>query len=354
MNKKYMMKKDKTSKNYSIYVLCLSILLIIMLTGCSLAKEELQQLESGNKLCGVFVTFEDELKDYMMQEGDTLYYDEKKLVRADGSIKFLTEKEMKLFSGDSFEVDGVIQKDGKYRFGNIQGDYLACRLELQSGGDDEEYYSSSFVSSGDIYNVKSYSNSSEEEEKSMMEGTIGVSSKYKGAVRMNPVYERADGSIYTSIPGSAAMMISEEFGGGSISKTITESYESKFTGLKQNKVKNENKKKTFSFTVSVEQKDYLESAIVRQFNKNNEMIKSSEIELNLQEQYIKLEQQTSYVIIEEKFVDVNDKEYIKRTTYDCDKVNFIEDNGLNNYGTHVFYSTDSKNMIKLLSLNFVR
>lgn len=330
----------------------------ICFSGCSLANPALQNM-NGEQLIGVFVTFEEDLKDYIMQDGDTLYYEEKKLVRADGSVKKLTDKEINRFDKGS-TIEGIKQKDGTYDFENIKGYcVLYTKRTVEENGKAESYMETHC--SEDVYDVKistaanefSENNKSRSEVKNEVEATIGVNAKANTRVRLNKIYQRNDGTVYTNIPDSDILCINPvsdpSSGLGNSGISISESYEDHMTGTG---ISAQSTKQTKNFKINVEQMDFLQSAEVRQMDKNHQLIKVSDINFSPKDQVLNLEKNTDYVIIEEQFKDVKENTYSKRTVYDCGKIGMTGEDGYENFKSHTFKKLDENGRVHLVNLSF--
>lgn len=384
--------ENNIRKSLGIFIFAI-LLITVSFTGCNLADKGLQDIKNGDKLIGIFVTFEEDLKDYTMQVGDTLYYEDKKLERADGTIKELTDEEFEAFKNNSTIIEGKRQKDSTYKFEELPGYYMGYseRIENDNG---QAYPCTSSHCSSDIYNIHLMSSSRMEHEPNRkeffkggflnnnnmelknivldnsgdgelenilepkivedsikIEGTIGISSTREAQIRVNSVYQRKDGSVYTILPGSACLDIEADSAGGSISTDISESYQRNITGTG---FSNESIKRSFAFKVTVEQFDFLKSANVRQMDKNNQLVKSTEVDLTKKEQELKLDKSTDYVIIDEHCIDITGKTYTQRTAYDCSRIGDIHENGHTEYVSHTFYKTEKNGKIGLVILSFKR
>lgn len=352
---------NRAVKNSGAFVL---IMLIISacLSGCNLANPELQNIKNGEQLIGVFVTFEEDLKDYIMQDGDTLYYQEKKLVRADGSVIKLTDEEIKNIDkfNDGFTAEGIKQKDGTYKFENIKGYcVLHTRRTVEENGKTESYMETHC--SEDVYDVKistaanefSENNKSRSEVNHEVEATIGVNAKANTRVRLNKIYQRNDGSVYTNIPDSDILCINPvsdpSSGLGNSGISISEGYEDHLTGTG---ISAQSSKQTKTFKINLEQMDFLQSAEVRQMDKNHQLIKVSDINFSQKNQVLNLEKNTDYVIIEEQFKDVKENTYSKRTVYDCGKIGMTGEDGYENFKSHTFKKLDENGRVHLVNLSF--
>ncbi len=348
----------KVIRNSGAFALVMCIMSICF-SGCSLANPALQNIKNGDQLIGVFVTFEEDLKDYIMQDGDTLYYEEKKLVRADESVKKLTDKEIKSFDKGS-TIEGIKQKDGTYDFENIKGYcVLYTKRTVEENGKTESYMETHC--SEDVYDVKistaanefSENNKSRSEVKNEVEATIGVNAKANTRVRINDIYQRNDGSVYTNIPGSAILNIEPasdpDSGLGNNGISISESYEDYMTGTG---ISAQSTKQTKTFKINLEQMDFLKSAEVRQMDKNHQLIKVLDINFSQRDQVLNLEKNTDYVIVEEHFIDAMSNTYSKRTVYDCGKIGITGNDGYENFQSHIFKKLDEKGRVYLLNLSF--
>ncbi len=334
----------------------ISFVMLVGLSGCGLANPALQDLKNGDKLIGIFVAFEEDLKDYEMQNGDTLYYQEKKLVRADKSVEKLTDKEIQGFN-NGFIVEGKRQENDCYTFDNIDGYYMGY-TERNFEEDGENYSGMDSHFSDGIYDthIDSEAKGSEgddriEEEIHSLQGTIGISSKKEGELAINNVYERADGSIYTKIPSSNVLIVNPDSGGGVQTMSVSESYAANLTGTG---LSSKEKKKTSRFSISIEQVNELKSAVIREMDKDHGLIKIVNVDLTKKDQRLQLDGKTEYVIVEEHFLDRSGKPYSKRTAYDCAQIGEADASGNETVGAHTFYRTKRNGRIALVDVNFVR
>lgn len=350
----------KVIRNSGVFALMICIMSICF-SGCSLANSALQNIKNGDQLIGVFVTFEEDLKDYIMQDGDTLYYEKKKLVRADGSVRKLTDEEIKRFDNRA-TIEGIKQNDGTYNFENIKGYCVLYTKRIAEENGKTESYMETHCSE-DVYDVKistaanefSENKKSRSEVNNAVEATIGVNSKANTRVRVNKIYQRNDGSVYTNIPSSDILCISPvsdpNSGVGNSGISISESYEDYLTGTG---ISAQSKKETKTFKISIEQMDFLQSAEVRQMDKNHQLIKVLGIHFSQKDQTLKLEENTDYIIIEEHFTNAKGNEYSKRTAYDCAQIGETGDDGYEHFQSHTFKKLDENGKLHLFNLALER
>ena len=206
-----------------------------------------------------------------------------------------------------------------------------------------------FVNSKGIYDCKSNYSITDDEDAMTIEGTVGVPSGFSGAVSVNNVYRRPDGSVYMTPHDSAAIWIdAENESGGSLTKTMAQNVEYKSSG--GNKTK-EVAKEEVTFTVNLEIVDFLESAAIKEMSRNDSLVKTTQIDINNVKEKFVLDKSTAYVIVEEVCQDRNDEIQMKRFLYDCEKI--VSDND-EDLVSHDFYCTDDEGKIVIRNLSFIR
>ncbi|WP_312093963.1 hypothetical protein [Aminipila sp.] len=332
-----------------------AFILAALLSGCSLANPELQDIKKGDQLVGVFVTLAEDLKDYEMQSGDTLYYQEKRLVRADGSVRKLTDEEIECFN-NGFTVEAIKQQDGSYKFDEINGSYL-----IYTGVTKKDNVYMEEQHSENIYDIKpavssnewSEGNKTRWENSITLEATMAVNAKEELQVRLNKVYQRSDGSIYTVVPNSPTLCIApvseQALNSGSHGLSISESYEDSVKGTG---ISDKVNKETRNFKINIAQMDYLESAIAVQMDKSHHQVQVTAVDLTKKKQSLRLNEKTAYIIIEEHYMDIQGNPYNKRTVYD--NVAIDEDDGEEDPVSHTFYRTKDTGRIELITLSFMQ
>lgn len=353
--------------NIKRIVLVLLILTLPILTsGCRLANTE-KNLANDEKLIGVLVVFDEDLKGYEMMDGDTLYNQEKKLVRKDGTTKYLTDEEMKRLTGGS-EIIGVKQKNGTYKFGDIDGYYMGYTQKIT-----KEYnapcIASGTMSSDDIYDMHVAHNSNSNvdftqtfkrneepqmkekitEQSVTVEGTIPVNCFKNRTVELIRVHQRSNGEVYINVPAGPSLSLqAADAGSGMSGISISEDYQS---SMKSMGLLAENAKESITYKVNFNPVNTLQSAKAIEMNQNNQVVKSTDIKFSSRQLNLKLDQKTDYVIIEETFADRAGNTYQKRTAYDCEQISGEE---WRNGNIHTFDKTMENGKVQRIILTFVR
>lgn len=364
------MNKNSCSKqfykiNIERTVLVLMVLaLSIFTSGCRLANTE-KNLAEDEKLIGVLVVFDEDLKSYEMMDGDTLYNQEKKLVRSDGTTKYLTDEEMKRLTEGS-EIVGVKQKNGTYRFGDIKGYYVGYHQDVTKSKDNTPCIAYSTQTSSDVYDehvslnsnaTMDYSETVSENEEPEFEvntteqsvtvdGTIPVSSTKERIVKLISVHQRHNGEVYIDLPAGPSLHLDPSNDMAGLSRS--EKYES---SMKSMGLLDQSAKESITFNIYFKTVDRLQSAKAIEMGQDNQVIRATEINFNARQLNLKLDQKTDYVIIEETFVDRAGNTYQKRTAYDCEQISGDE---RRNGNTHTFNKTMENGKVQLIILTLER
>ena len=167
---------------------------------------------------------------------------------------------------------------------------------------------------------------------------------------MNPIYKRSDGSVYLLLawePGVYFNTFANEE--GRFSQTINETYESKEMSGFLNKIETI----TVEFKINLETKEVLNSAVIKQFNKENQIIKAENAIID-SDSVLNLEDDTAYVIIEENTMDYDGKTKINRFIYDCENIGETDKYGMIESKYHNFYYCKESGRVNLNTVELVR
>ena len=298
--------------NKKILSLVLVIGSVINLSGCQLAKEDSQYKEVEN-LCGTFITYELDGKEYNFDDEDKKYY-------------------------GTFDEDIFDEGLDKYNFGDLNGYTILLHEKGEGKNKTKETVSDNvFQNIHFSLNVNTEENSKEiittedtetvpepdinvTSEENKIEATIYVTSKFKGIIQLNPIIKEGK-KYYTVRDGSSIHVDGENEG---ISSTSASS----------NSTTNDNSKsktEKFTYTVSVEPVDELKSIKIKEISSNDTVINTKDIIHENNDYKFKIGKNTAYIIVEEICIDKNGKEITKRTIYDRYKINNEETNHLCNY-----------------------
>lgn len=151
------------------------------LSGCALAKEELQDAAAnGDEVLGVLVTVgEQEIEKQDSLEGQTF-----------SSMEELQEALMR-----PTIAEGVQNEDGTFCFDGVEGAFLGVLIEEEDG-----VPSTHFVQDGNIFSeVKSNCAVTDEGTTYQQEATVKATPKMCDPIYVNPVYRRGNGSVYVEL-----------------------------------------------------------------------------------------------------------------------------------------------------------
>lgn len=279
--------------------LYLSIILMLLstcfLTGCQLARESNTIKHSTESLCGLFVTVGDDRVDSFVNQ--------EVKVNSKGEIEFSNT-----FSNNI--IEGIME-DGHVKFGDIPGYYMGL-VEV----DLKDPMKNCYGADNGFKDVNYAINSMDGIEDNSYKATISVSRKTKKIININPVYVRADGSIYTVLGQSVGYMNTGASSGQIYSETLSDEKASTQGGV----VTKEKK----AFTINVAIIDEAKQVLIKEMNQDDSLIKTTIYSQKDADDFV-VDPNTSYVIVEELMTDISNKDYIARSVYSLENKNLKEE-----------------------------
>lgn len=266
--------------------LSLAVALSLLLGGCTLAKPELQQT-GEDKLAGILVTVGE-------QEAQRRREEELE----DRTFSSIKELEESLIS--SVTAEGTRQSDGTYVFEGVEGHMLGIAEEKEDG---EAYVH--FINDGSFTEVKADTSETDGGRKDRISGVVLAEDGLKEPVYMHPVYIREDGSCYVVLDGSGFLM-------GGV-KTEGEVYGTTFQREASEEINGEKVTNSIEIEVSLKMAAPVEKLCIRMYNDRDELLREEEIRRGMEE--ISVQEETAYVIVEEKTANGN----TKRSLYNWDE-----------------------------------
>lgn len=308
-------------------ILLITLLFILPLSGCQLAKETGTAAADRDQLCGVFVTFgrpERPVNEASLSDINVKVNKKGELVIDDQDLKSAFEN----------KVEGTPYDNGStIRFDGLEGYYMGS-LHQDINGED------SIVNMADkgFHDMKYAVNKTDEGESRSCEGTLSVSTKFHKIVDVNPVYIRDDGTYYTIMGQSTGVSFSGSTSGSVYSQTLDNSFSSTVNG------------KTItdkdSYKVNVTVTDETKQVFIKEMNQYDELIKTTEYLRDDPEEFI-VDSNTAYIIVEETLENSMTDPYVKRSVYSLDK-----DGMANDKVTHTCGYADADYVIGLKIISF--
>lgn len=254
-----------------VTILGIALSSCILLGGCRLAKEE-ESAFGGDQLIGMLVTTQGPSEENVLQK-----------------------------SGEQEKLEGVENEQGWYEFPQVVGAAITREYDEENDAvgvqGPEGWFS-------DIHlNV----NVSGEGECHEYSGVLYISSEFNETLYFCPVYEREDGSVYAAMTGDRYYFLKKYFG---IGETISKSVKEQLAVTKDGKKETE----SVSFTVHVKREAPLEEMVLLEMNRDHEVIGETAVEE--EQDALKLQPETSYVIAEMTCRNMEGGTDVHRVVYD--------------------------------------
>lgn len=296
------MKKNK------ILIISLLIAIIISLTGCQLAIEDMQESENPDILIGAFITFEPLIlfdnDSYINENIDKIMSGKDQYIDTSKYKGRLYAKLVKRTYTNEYTNEP--SETSKYVFEDIEGiTYIAATIS-----DSDGIYTLASSSDG-ISDGHTKVTGGNTQKEINLEGTIYVSiSSTNRAFYINPVYQSSNGDVY-AVTGSGYISGDTESEGSVFSQT-----------LEDNKTITENgitKTQKSSVKISI---SYIHSPFkisIYQMDKNNSIVRHNNFVPDEVPDNISLDSDTDYIIVEtHKYNDENNL-VISREIHDKDE-----------------------------------
>jgi hypothetical protein len=264
---------------------------MFLLSGCQLAQETMYTEKGTDELCGVFVVLG--YKNIIDCEDKLLDNNTKVEMDSNGNLTFKQPNFPYTVEGKPSEDATTIYFDG------LTGYYFGVHVDQDESGNDTNYIS------GDngFRDVNIAVNDTDGERSSVNEATICIKSGFTDSVYVNPVYQRPDGSYYTTI-GEGGLGFSGITTGCIFTKTFDTALTNTANGIKTSE-------KT-SYKVNINVVDEANQIFIKEMNQKDELIKTTEYFAGDPDKFV-LDSNTEYVIVEEQMKDSAGKTYLKRS-----------------------------------------
>ena len=309
-----------------VLVVC-SIVLILSLTGCQLAKEELAEGKTRDRLVGVFIT--NEYLDLFDNEG---YLNDNLNGFSGGEIKLNGETNnyngrlyATLSTKEHLDEDKAEKYSiNKYTFDDVEGIQFFT-TETPSEDNNGGTLQSNYMEGMTDCNFGVYCG--DDEDKITLDGTVyfvaakGIQTHY-----INPVYQSPDGRIYT-MTGDGISVEGTQSEGFSTSRKMEESITVSENG--------KSKKKTVIINVSIESMLPPQKIVLWQMDKNSNVLLRQGFQPGKLPDRITPDSATEYIILESYKTDFQGKEKVERNLFTR-----------NNENIDSFYATSGRNLIK--------
>lgn len=288
----------------------LALLILFAAAGCQLAREDMAEAQSSDRLIGVLITkeyldlfdFESYLNDNIHKlsaggsitlDGDTKKYEGR--LYATLVTRTLTDPE----TGSPYEIT-------EFAFEGVEGIPYFCAT-VQPAGEEHSYTT---TGAGDaISDAHTKINSSDEEESISLEGTIYFASAHSNTItcHINPVFQSPDGRVYATA-GSGFMSSGDQGVGTVFSRTL----EGTSTITENGK-----KKTTHSFIkISLASMLPPKRIVVLQMDEDNSVLSRTEYNPGQLPDTLALDRKAAFLIVETHNQDQEGTWTVSRSLYD--------------------------------------
>lgn len=272
-----------------IAAICLATILLIILSGCRLAREDAGENASEERLIGVFLTTESlDLFDF------------------DSYLK----DNISDFSGGEIKLDGNTDKYQGRLYAELRqktltntetGEKLTTEEYVFPGFEGIAYYSAWVPSAAEYVGYYTSGsddaisdghvsvNSGDQGNSISMEGTVYVTPDSGSMYCFNPIYQSSDGRVYT-MTGNFLSSSGNQGEGEVFSQTMSATYSKRENGM--------NKTDSISIKLSISVMYPPEKIVVLQMGKEGSLISSSEYAPGNMPEEITPDKNTEYIIVE--------------------------------------------------------
>ncbi len=293
-------------KNKGFIVLVMAV--VIITTGCRLAREDAGQNANADRLIGVLITTEYldlfDMEGYLNDNisgfsGGKIVVDDRKSGKYQGRLyATLVEREY------SDEVSGNKTVTGEYVFENIKGiPFFAATVPFSEGRE-------TYVTTGSDESISDGHSGlyyGDEEDRIELEGTIYITPTYSGQTYfLNPVYQSSDGDVF-ALSGGGYNLSGVKSEGAVFSQTLDET-----TDISEN-----GKKKSFVTSVEISLAAMFppDKIVINQVDKNNGLLSTNEFTPNEMAEELILMADVEYIVVETYKTDSDGNKIIDRDIY---------------------------------------
>ncbi len=277
-----------------ISVLCALVALLV--SGCSLAREDQQKPQNQDQLCGVYISLD--------------FWEEWK--KDEEAMNAHAEKYGWSDNWHPKHYATVVKRDGEEEY--IFEDLKGVGMFLEKEGDITTLVECK-SSSGALSNLGTETHLDESEDGTEnsrgISGTVKLAlSKEERVVQTNPIRKDEKG-YYVQLDATGGVMIDGEGNSGS-TLTSKEEQTVEMEGSAR-------KKEGFSWKVTIEVSDRLQKVTVREMDRQNQQIQERSFTAKDGDVDMKMNGKTAWILVEETFCAENGKTYVKHTAYDREK-----------------------------------
>lgn len=300
--------------NRKIFAVFLAFFILLMSTGCQLAREDMAENRSGDKLIGVFIT-----KEYLdLFDIESYFNDNIHKISPGGSIAI--DGDTKKYEGRLYAnivtrtntdpETGSTFDTRELAFEGVEGLSYFCAKIPASEEEGSYTVSSSDEGISDGHTKIHYG---DEEDSISLEGTIYFSPVHARStitLYMNPVYQSSDGRVY-AVSGSGLMLDGNHGEGMFYSQTLEETT----TTTENQKSKSSQTSVKISFAIMYPPK----KVVVLQMDDENNIISKAEYQPGKLPDTIKPDRNTAYIMVENHKQDREGNLVVSRSLYDESK-----------------------------------
>jgi len=293
-----------------IFLIFLTVMILISVSGCQLAIDDKGEVQSRDRLIGVFIT--DEYLDlfdtekFFSDNADKLFQGGLNELNMDTS-KYQRRLYAALVSKSLTNPDGEAYTVKEYVFEGVEGiSFFAAQVPADENGDSYINTCSGSAVTDSHMSVFQL----DDGESFAIEGTIYITPDTADTIyHFNPVYQSSDGSVY-AISGLSAMLGHLGTAGATFSKTLDETVS----------VTENGKSKTVSSSVKVTMTVMLppNKITVLQMDKDSSIISRTDYLPGKLPDTMIPSARTEYIIVESHSTDADGKAVVSRSVYDKD------------------------------------
>ncbi len=253
--------------------------------GCMLAKPELQDASGAeDMLCGILAVVGE-------QEAQRLHWEQQE------NETFHTLKELEESLAVSVQAEGIRGPERKITFEGVEGSLIGILKEEES-----EQPAVYFVHDGAFTEVKANTSATDEGTKNHISGVILAEPNLSEPVYLYPVYQRRDGSLYAVLETCGFRMGGVHDEGAVYAQTFNSRFTKEIHGKKETD--------SVEIEVSVKMAVPVEKISLLEYSEEHELLREREIPRGTLT--AALQEETAYVMVEEKKEDGS----TKRSIYD--------------------------------------
>lgn len=286
--------EQRTKKVWIVSVLC--VLVALLVSGCSLAKQDQQSPKNQDQLCGVYISL-DSWGEWKKDEEAMNAHAEKYGWSDNWHPKHYAT---------------VVKRDGEeeYVFEDLKG----VGMFLEKEGDTTELVeckssSGALSDLGMEYHLDESDGSTGNSRE--LSGTVKLArSKEERVVQTNPIRKDEKG-YYVQLDATGGVLVDGE------DNTV-----GTLTSKEEQTVKMEGsvrKKEGFSWKVTIDVSDTLQRVTVREMDRQDQQVQERSFTAKDGDVDMKINGKTAWILVEETFRAENGKTYVKHTAYDRDE-----------------------------------